>query len=108
MTTKNRTLASRLTTSNVDIYTVPPAYSCTVDSILITNTTNSPVTFSLDWYNSVSATHYTIADAVTMEPKSLLQITDAFYLSNNDKIRGLCSTSNAIAISIKVSETYSL
>jgi hypothetical protein len=108
MTTKNRTLGAVLTTSNQDIYTVPNAFKADVDSIFITNTSASVVTFSLDWYNSNAATYHTIAETVRLEPNSLLQITKAFYLSPGDKIRGLCSVNSAVEVSVKVSEQYSL
>jgi hypothetical protein len=108
MTTKNRTLGAVLTTSNQDIYTVPNTFKADVDSIFITNTSASVVTFSLDWYNSTAATYHTIAETVRLEPNSLLQITKAFYLSPGDKLRGLCSVNSAVEVSVKVSEQYSL
>ena len=108
MTTKNRTLGATLTTSNQDIYTVPPTFKADVESIYITNVTSSYVTFSLDWYNSTAATYHTIAETVRLEPNSLLQITKAFYLLQDDKIRGLCSVNGAVEVSVKVAEQYTL
>ena len=106
MTTKNRTLGATLTTSNQDIYTVPNTFMADVDSIFITNTTTSAVTFSLDWYDSKGSAYHTIAETVRLEPNSLLQITKAFYLSPGDKLRGLCSVNSAVEVSVKVSEQY--
>jgi hypothetical protein len=106
MITKNRTLGATLTTSNQDIYIVPPTFKADVDSIFITNTTTSFVTFSLDWYNSVESTYHTIAETIRLEPNSMLQITKAFYLLQNDKIRGLCSVNNAVEVSVKTLEQY--
>ena len=108
MTTKNRTLGATLTTSNQDIYTAPNTFMADVDSIFITNTTTSAVTFSLDWYDSKGSAYHTIAETVRLEPNSLLQITKAFYLSPGDKLRGLCSVNSAVEVSVKVSEQYSL
>jgi len=108
MTTKNRTLGASLTTSNQDIYTVPSAFKADVESIFITNTTTSAVTFSLDWYDSTATAYHTIAETVRLEPNSLLQITKAFFLSHGDKIRGLCSVNSSVEVSIKVAEQYSL
>jgi hypothetical protein len=108
MITKNRTLGATLTTSNQDIYTVPNAFKADVDSIFITNTTTSAVTFSLDWYDSKGSAYHTIAETVRLEPNSLLQITKAFYLSPGDKLRGLCSVNSAVEVSVKVSEQYTL
>jgi hypothetical protein len=106
MITKNRTLGVTLTTSNQDIYIVPPTFKADVDSIFITNTTTSFVTFSLDWYNSAASTYHTIAETIRLEPNSMLQITKAFYLLQNDKIRGLCSVNNAVEVSVKTLEQY--
>ena len=108
MITKNRTLGATLTTSNQDIYTVPATFKADIDSIFITNTTSSAVTFSLDWYNSAASSYHTIAETVRLEPNSLLQITKAFYLFQNDKIRGLCSVNNAVEISVKALEQYAV
>jgi hypothetical protein len=108
MTTKNRTVGATLTTSNQDVYTVPPTFKADVDSIFITNVTSSYVTFSLDWYDSTASAYHTIAETVRLEPNSLLQITKAFYLSQNDKIRGLCSVNNSVEVSVKVSEQFAL
>jgi hypothetical protein len=106
MITKNRTLGVTLTTSNQDIYIVPSTFKADVDSIFITNTTTSFVTFSLDWYNSAASTYHTIAETIRLEPNSMLQITKAFYLLQNDKIRGLCSVNNAVEVSVKTLEQY--
>jgi hypothetical protein len=108
MTTKNRTVGSTLTTSNQDVYTVPPKFKADVDSIFITNVTTSAVTFSLDWYDSTNSAYHTIAETVRLEPNSLLQITKAFYLLQDDKIRGLCSVNNSVEVSVKVSEQFAL
>jgi len=104
---KKRTLAAELTTSNADIYTVPPRHSADIYSIYINNATGSAVTFSLDWYDSASTTFYTLAETVRLEPNSLLQITDyPVFLKKNDKLRGLASASSAVNISIAVEEYY--
>jgi hypothetical protein len=108
MTTKNRTVGVTLTTSNQDVYTVPPTFKSDVESIYITNVTTSYVTFSLDWYDSAASAYHTIAETVRLEPNSLLQITRAFYLLQGDKIRGLCSVNNSVEVSVKVSEQFTL
>lgn len=108
MTTKNRTVGVTLTTSNQDVYTVPPTFKSDVESIYITNVTTSAVTFSLDWYDSAASAYHTIAETVRLEPNSLLQITRAFYLLQGDKIRGLCSVNDSVEVSVKVSEQFAL
>jgi hypothetical protein len=105
-TNKNRTVGLVLTTSNQDIYTVPTSFRSTVESVVISNTSSLPVTFSLDWYQVLSTTYYAIATNVRMEPNSVLQLTNAFYLAPRDKIRGLASAGSSITVSIRVSEDF--
>lgn len=106
--TKNRTLGKLLTTSNADIYTVPTRYTTEVTSIVISNASSSTTTFSLDWYDTVTSTWYTIAELVALKPNSILQITDCFMLQAGDKFRGLASAADAITVSIRVEESYSV
>jgi len=106
MTTKNRTVGAELTTSNVDLYTVPANYESTIKSIYINNASTSKVTFSLDWYNSQNTTYYTLAETVELPANSLLQITDSLYLYKADKFRGLASANSAVTVVFNVEETF--
>jgi len=108
MTTKNRTIGALLTTSNVDIYTVPTRYIAEVTSLVISNASSTTTTFSLDWYDTVTSTWYTLAELVALQPNSLLQITDGFMLQAGDKFRGLASAASSITVSIRVEESYSV
>lgn len=108
MATKNRTIGALLTTSNTDIYTVPTRYIAEVSSIIISNASSSVKTFSLDWYDTVTATWYTIAELVSLQPHSIVQITDSFMLQAGDKFRGLASAVDSITVSIRVEESYSV
>tara|TARA_R110000782_G_scaffold163132_4_gene254900 strand:- start:689 stop:1021 length:333 start_codon:yes stop_codon:yes gene_type:complete len=106
MATKNRTLGKELTLTNSTIYTTPPRFESSIDSIVISNASIDIVRFSLDWYDSKTTTYYTIAEQVVMYPNSVLQLTDGFILQPNDTIRGLATVSNAITVSVKVKEEY--
>ena len=108
MATKNRTIGALLTTSNADIYTVPTRYIAEVSSIIVSNASSAAKTFSLDWYDTVTSTWYTIAELVTLQPNSLLQITHSFMLQAGDKFRGLASAADSITVSIRVEESYSV
>jgi hypothetical protein len=108
MITKNRTLAKELTTSNLVIYTTPIRYSSEITSIVVSNRSSATVTFSLDWYDSVSSTYYSVASQVPMYGQSIIQLTNAFTLQQNDVIRGLASAASAITVSIKAEEAYSV
>ena len=107
METKNRTVGLELTTSNQDIYTVPPNYEAEVDSIFISNASSSKVTFSLDWYDSQNTTYYTIAETVDIEANSMVHINDdPFWLFKGDKLRGLASANSAVTVIVKLRESY--
>jgi hypothetical protein len=108
MITKNRTLGKELTTSNIVVYTAPVRHTSEITSIVVSNSLNTTVTFSLDWYDSVSSTYYTIAEQVPMYGGSIIQLTNAFTLQQNDVIRGLASVGSAITVSIKAEEAYSV
>jgi hypothetical protein len=106
MTTKKRTVGLDLTTSNQDIYTVPASHESNIKSIFISNTSGNTVTFSLDWYDSANTTYHTIAEATTLKPNGLIQITEGFWLLKTDKIRGLASANSSVHISLNVEEEY--
>ena len=106
MTTKNRTVGKELTTSNSNVYVVPPRHLSSVYSIFITNTSSSATTVSLDWYDAEAAVYYSLARLMTLPGNSALQITEALYLQPNDIIRGLAGANSAVTVSVKVEETY--
>lgn len=106
MITRRRTVGLQLTTSNQDIYTVPAQHEAEIRSILISNDTSNTVTFSLDWYNSLNSTYYTITETTQLLPNGIIQIEDSLYLFKGDKIRGLASANSAVTITIKVDEDY--
>lgn len=108
MTTKSRTVAKQLTTSNSDIYTVPARYNTEITSIIISNATSSAVTFSLDWYDTATTTYYTIAETTPLLPNGIIQLTDGFYLQAGDSFRGLASANNAVTITVRTEEDYSV
>lgn len=106
MATKNRTVGLQLATTNSTIYTVPNNWDTTISSIFVANDSSSPVTFSLDWYDSASTTYYTIAEKVSMLPNSIIQITDVLYLGQGDSIRGLASAVSSVTVSIRMEEGF--
>ncbi len=106
MISKNRTVSKLLTTSNVDLYTVPASYEANIKSIYVNNKSGSAATFSLDHYDSQTATWHTLADAVSMPNNSLLQITDSLWFYKADKFRGLASVTDAITVTFNIEEFY--
>lgn len=105
--TKNRMVGATLTTSNVDIYTVPARYTSYVTSIIISNQTASSATVSLDWYDYASSTYYTLMEQVSIAGNSIIQISDEpLTLQQADKLRALASANSAITITIKVEEEF--
>lgn len=106
--TKNRSVGKELTTTNSTIYTVPSQFKAEVNSIVISNALAVRVTFSLDWYDSATTTYFTLAESVVLLPNSMLHIDYPLYLHQNDLLRGLASSDNAVTVSVKVSEQYTL
>ena len=107
---KNRTLAEILTTSHQDVYTVPDHFLSKVWSIIISNKTDSPKTFSLEWYDSNASpvVYYAIAGDVEMKKNSIIQIDDVMYLQSGNKIRAKASDASAVTVSVSVEETFRL
>ena len=93
MASKSRTVSLELTTSNQDIYTVPNNYEAEIKSIYIA-------------YDSVNTTYYTMAENTKLLSNGLVQITESLWLQKNDKLRGLCSSSNNVTVTIQVEENY--
>ena len=106
MISKNRTISKLLTTSNVDLYTVPANYEANIKSIYVNNKSASSATFSLDYYDSQNAEWNTLAETVSMPANSLLQITDSLWFYKADKFRGLASTIDAITVTFNIEEFY--
>lgn len=107
-TSKNRTVGKTLTTTNLDVYVTPIRYVAYIDSIIITNVASTSVTFSLDWYDSVSSAYYPVAGDIVLQPHSVLQITNAYMLQYGDSFRGKCSVNAAVTVAVRVREEYSV
>lgn len=104
---KKRTVSKELGITNSDIYTCPDRYDGDVNSIIVSNASANVVTVSLDWYDSVNTTYYTIMEQVELKPYSLVQMTEfPLYLHKNDKIRGLASLATSITVTVAVEEHF--
>lgn len=104
--TKNRTLGKVLTTSNSDVYTVPARWNGTVHSLIITNTSASAKTVSLEWYDSVNTTWYYLMKDTLLGANSIMQIEEPLYLIATEGIRGLASANSSITVTVKVLEDF--
>jgi hypothetical protein len=105
-TNKSRTVSTTLTTSNQDVYTAPDQYSALVRSILISNTTSTAKTVSMDWYDDSETSYHTLMEATSIPANGIVQITDVAWLDRQDKIRALASANSSIEISIFVQEVF--
>lgn len=101
---KYRSVGLELTTANQDAYTAPPQWNAEVTSILVSNMLGSPVTVSMDWYDSLNTTYYTMLENVSIPAYGIFQLTDSLHLSKNDKIRALCSMNTAVTLTVRTSE----
>lgn len=107
MTTKNRTVAKELTTSNANIYSVPPNYEAEIQSIVISNITASSKTFTLEWYNNDTTSYFALAKDVEVHGNSMLQVTVPLWLVKNELIRGSASANSSIVVTVYARELYS-
>ena len=105
-TNKSRTLSKTLTTSNQDVYTAPDQYSALIRSILITNTTSSLQTVSMDWYDDSESAYHTMLEQTEIPANGIVQLTDSLWLDREDKIRALAGSGSAIELSIFVQEVF--
>jgi hypothetical protein len=106
MQTKNRTISTVLTTSNQDIYVVPDRWNGEIFSIFITNTTTSPRTISMEWYDSVNSTWNYLMKDMPLVPNGIIQIEESLYLVATDKIRALANVNSSVTVTIKVLEDF--
>lgn len=106
MNSKSRTISLLLTGSNQTIYTCPANHGAEIASIVISNAAGATRTFSLDWHDSSATATHTLAEAVDLEANSLIQITDGFWLEQNDYLQGLASATDSVTITIKVNEYF--
>ena len=104
--TKNRTVALELTTSNQDVYTAPPSFKATVDSILITNSSNAPATVTMEWWNKTLNTYTKLLGGTPIQACGIIQITDSMAIDQGDLVRALASANSAITVTIRATETY--
>lgn len=104
MSNKNRTIAKELTTSMADVYVVPAAFKTDVSSIVVANSTGSPVDVTLNWSDSVYS--YTLFGDVSVKPNTTIQMTQPLFLDKNQKIEALASVGSAITVSVRVEEYF--
>ena len=104
--TKNRTVATQLTTSNQSVYTAPPSFKATVDSILVTNHSTAPATVTMEWWNATANEYTKLLGGTVIQAGGIVQITDSMAIDQNDLVRALASVNSAITVTIRATETY--
>jgi hypothetical protein len=104
--TKNRTVATLLTTSNQDVYTAPPSFKATVDSILLTNSSATSVTVTMEWWNKTANEYTKLLGGTTIQAGGVVQLSDTLAIDQGDLIRALASSASAITVTIRATETY--
>jgi hypothetical protein len=103
---KNRTTAVVLTTSNQDVYTAPNLFKSNIDSILVTNSTSSAVTVTMEWWNETTNVYTKLLGSTSIKAGGIVQITDCLAIEQKDVIRALASANSAITVTIRATETY--
>jgi hypothetical protein len=106
MTTKNRTLALELTTSNGNIYSVPANHEAEVQSIVISNIATTTRKFTLEWYNAATTSYFALAKDVEIHGNAIIQVTAPLWLLKDELLRGSASANSSIVITVYVKEYY--
>lgn len=106
MSTKNRTLSKVLSTSNGTVYTAPARWEAEVHSLIVTNTSSTSKTVSLEWYDSITATWYYLLKDTPLGANSIMQIEQPLYLNPTEGIRGLASANTSVTVTVKVYEAF--
>lgn len=93
------------TTAQVAIYTQVQGYSSAAN-LRLTNTTASPVTLDLHWYDASEATEYQIMSAKSIAANTAEDCGLAgLGLAKNDEIRATAGTANSLECVLTVAET---
>ena len=103
---KNRTLSTVLTTSNQDVYLAPTLFKADIDSILVTNNSSSAVSVTLEWWSRSLNTYYKVLGNTSIKAGGILQIERPLGIDQQDSIRALASTADAITVTITATEIY--
>jgi hypothetical protein len=106
METKNRTVALELTTGGGTIYSVPPNYEAEVQSIIFSNAASSKRTFTLEWYNSTTASDIAIASNVEIEGNAIIQATTPLWLVKGESLKGSANIDSSVVITVYVKEHF--
>jgi hypothetical protein len=106
METKNRTVALELTTGGGTIYSVPANYETEVQSIIISNAAASKRTFTLEWYNSATASDVALAYNVEIEGNAIIQATTPLWLVKGESLKGSANIDSSVVITVYVKEHF--
>ena len=106
VSTKNRTIGKVLTTSASTVYSVPPRWNSTVHSLIISNTSSSSKTVSIEWYDSATATWYYLLKDTLLGANSIMQIEEPLYLVPTEGIRGSASADTSVTVTLKLFEDF--
>lgn len=93
------------TTAKTTIYTQAEGYSSAAN-LRVTNTTASPVTLDLFWYDASETTEYKILSAKSVTANTAEDVgLSGLGLAKNDEIRATAGTADALECVLTVAET---
>lgn len=101
-----RSVAVVLTTTATEIYVAPLSFIGEVDSILVTNSTNSNADVTIEWYNSVDSTWYALLYLHPLSGYGHFQLENSLFLQSGSKIRATVSSHAAVTITVRVKEYF--
>ncbi len=95
-----------LTTTPSDVYVAPSQFVGEVESMLITNTTNTNADVTVEWYDNVTAQWYTILHLRPIAGYGYFQLENFLFLSRGSKIRAVVNAHGAVTVTLKIKEHF--
>jgi hypothetical protein len=106
MTFKPVSIGALLTTTDSDIYVVPPSFIADVETITMSNNAGSNQHCTIKWYDALTATTYVLVDNHQMVGHELEQLDKPLLLKAGDKIIASSANTSVIRVSIRVKEMF--
>lgn len=101
-----RSKGAVLTTTPTVVYTAPISFTAEIESIIITNTTNSNSDVTVEWYDAGTATWFVLFHARPLAGYAHVQLENSLFLIKDGKIRATAGTHGAVTISLKIKEHF--
>lgn len=107
MSGRSVSIGTLVTTTESDLYVVPPRFNADVKTITLSNNNSAGQHVTVKWFNAATSTTYVLVDDKQLTAHELVQLFEPLSLSAGDKIRVVGNSSTHIRVSLRVEEIYS-